>query len=106
MSSTNQTLTNRTDSRTAEAKPKLDLSPTKIIGGALAAMTAAALGAQLSLVGTVVGAAVASRSRRSPVRCTPRRSSTPATGYEECGGAATLRPRSRRPARADDEPTE
>ncbi len=41
-------------------KTRVDLSPTKIVGGALAAMTAAVLGAQLSVVGTVVGAAVAS----------------------------------------------
>jgi hypothetical protein len=68
MNSTDQTLKNRTtpagpaDSPTesTRATHKLDLSPTKTIGGALAAMTAAALGAQLSLVGTVIGAAVAS----------------------------------------------
>ena len=55
MSSTDQTQKNRTT-----AAGRLDLSPTKIIGGALAAMTAAALGAQLSVVGTVIGAAMAS----------------------------------------------
>ena len=38
----------------------LDLSATQIVGGALAAMTAAALGSQLSVAGTVVGAALAS----------------------------------------------
>ncbi len=38
----------------------IDLSPSKILGGALAAMTAAALGSQLSVAGTVIGAAVAS----------------------------------------------
>ena len=38
----------------------LDLSPAQVVGGALAAMTAAALGSQLSVVGTVVGAALAS----------------------------------------------
>lgn len=38
----------------------LDLSVTQIVGGALAAMTAAALGAQLSVAGTVVSAALAS----------------------------------------------
>ena len=42
------------------AKPKLDLSLTQVIGGALAAMTAAFLGSRLSVAGTVVGAAVAS----------------------------------------------
>jgi hypothetical protein len=41
-------------------KAKLDLSPSKVLGGALAAMTAAALGSQLSVAGTVIGAAVAS----------------------------------------------
>ncbi len=39
---------------------KLDLSLTKIVGGALAAMTAAALGSRLSVAGTIVGAAMAS----------------------------------------------
>ncbi len=39
---------------------KLDLSVTKILGGALAAMTAAALGSRLSVAGTIVGAAIAS----------------------------------------------
>jgi hypothetical protein len=39
---------------------KLDLSLTKILGGALAAMTAAALGSRLSVAGTIVGAALAS----------------------------------------------
>jgi hypothetical protein len=38
----------------------LDLSATQIVGGALAAMTAAALGSQLSVAGTIVGAALAS----------------------------------------------
>jgi hypothetical protein len=41
-------------------KPKIDLSPTQVLGGALAAMTAAYLGSRLSVAGTVVGAAVAS----------------------------------------------
>ena len=39
---------------------KLDLSLTKVLGGALAAMTAAALGSRLSVAGTLVGAALAS----------------------------------------------
>lgn len=43
----------------ADKKP-LDLSLTQLIGGALAAMTAAYLGSRLSVVGTVVGAAIAS----------------------------------------------
>jgi hypothetical protein len=66
--STNQKLTNRTaktetskqpDDKKAE-KGQLGLSVTQILGGALAAMTAAALGSQLSVAGTVVGAALAS----------------------------------------------
>jgi hypothetical protein len=47
----------------AEQPPKekkLDLSLTKVLGGALAAMTAAALGSRLSVAGTLVGAALAS----------------------------------------------
>jgi hypothetical protein len=66
--STNQKLTNRTsgsDARNQAGDKKsksgpLDLSVTQIIGGALAAMTAAALGSQLSAAGTLVGAALAS----------------------------------------------
>lgn len=42
------------------AKPKLDLSLTQVLAGALAAMTAAYLGSRLSVAGTVVGAALAS----------------------------------------------
>ena len=42
------------------AKPKIDLSLTQVLAGALAAMTAAYLGSRLSVAGTVVGAAVAS----------------------------------------------
>ena len=65
--STKHKLTNPTASdTTAESDNKqskakaLDLSATQIIGGALAAMTAAALGSQLSVAGTIVGAALAS----------------------------------------------
>jgi len=66
--STNQNLKNRkTESGASnhagdkQSKAKaLDLSVTQILGGALAAMTAAALGAQLSVAGTLVGAALAS----------------------------------------------
>jgi hypothetical protein len=66
--STNQKLTNDTTTSTSNAgnqagekRPKkLDLSVPQIVGGALAAMTAAALGSQLSVAGTVVGAALAS----------------------------------------------
>lgn len=39
---------------------RLDLSASKIIGGALAAMTAAALGSTLGVAGTIIGAALAS----------------------------------------------
>jgi hypothetical protein len=66
--STHQRLTNRTaDSPTgkqpADNTPKkrnFEFSVTQIVGGALAAMTAAALGSQLSAAGTIVGAALAS----------------------------------------------
>jgi hypothetical protein len=66
--STNQNLKNRkTESGTStqagdkQSKAKaLDLSVPQILGGALAAMTAAALGARLSVAGTLVGAALAS----------------------------------------------
>jgi hypothetical protein len=66
--SSNQKLTNRTAqsetrNQTSDKKSKgsgLDLSPAQLVGGALAAMTAAALGSQLSVAGTVVGAALAS----------------------------------------------
>ena len=66
--STNQQYRNLTadptpskDAKEPETKAsKLDLSLTKIVGGALAAMTAAALGSRLSVAGTIVGAALAS----------------------------------------------
>jgi hypothetical protein len=65
--STEHKLTNPTEPDTnAESGDKqskakaLDLSATQIVGGALAAMTAAALGSQLSVAGTIVGAALAS----------------------------------------------
>ena len=45
---------------TRSPRKRLDLSAPQIVGGALAAMTAAALGSQLSVAGTVVGAALAS----------------------------------------------
>jgi hypothetical protein len=41
-------------------KPFLDLSVTQLIGGSLAAATAAALGSRLGVVGTIVGAALVS----------------------------------------------
>jgi hypothetical protein len=43
-----------------ETKAWLDLSLAQVMGGALAAMTAAALGSRFSVAGTVVGAALAS----------------------------------------------
>jgi hypothetical protein len=64
--STNQNLKNRktgsgnqVGDKQSKAKA-LDLSVPQILGGALAAMTAAALGSQLSVAGTLVGAALAS----------------------------------------------
>ena len=41
-------------------KSRLDLSPVQVMGGALAAMTAAGLGSRLGAEGTIVGAALAS----------------------------------------------
>ncbi len=41
-------------------RPKIDLSVAQIVGGALAAVTAAALGSRLGVAGTLGGAAVAS----------------------------------------------
>ena len=43
-----------------EKKSWLDLSPIQVMGGALAAMTAAGLGSRFSVEGTIVGAALAS----------------------------------------------
>jgi hypothetical protein len=45
---------------TEEKKKVFDLSMTQVAGGALAAMTAAALGSTLGVAGTIVGAALAS----------------------------------------------
>jgi len=65
--STNHNLRKTTEPDTStgpgdkQSKAKaLDLSATQIVGGALAAMTAAALGSRLSVAGTIVGAALAS----------------------------------------------
>ena len=60
--------TDQTIKRTLDPEPEtekknkswLDLSLTQVVGGALAAMTAAALGSRFSVAGTVVGAALAS----------------------------------------------
>jgi hypothetical protein len=97
----------------AETSKGLDLSVTQIVGGALAAMTAAALGSRLSVAGTVVGAAVASiiagvagalytaslRHTRDRVRSvwTGKASGTPAkvevvTGWPETPDAAAAPP--------------
>ncbi|HEY9292307.1 MAG TPA: hypothetical protein VIP98_13570, partial [Microlunatus sp.] len=45
-----------------EQKPerRLDVSFSQVVGGALAAMTAAAIGSRLGVAGTIIGAAVAS----------------------------------------------
>ncbi len=57
----NNTDHNGSDDSSEDAKKKvLNLSVTQIAGGALAAMTAAALGSTLGVAGTVAGAAVAS----------------------------------------------
>jgi hypothetical protein len=66
--STHQNLTNRTTDPPTGNQPgdntskkrNFEFSVTQIVGGALAAMTAAALGSQLSAAGTIVGAALAS----------------------------------------------
>jgi hypothetical protein len=60
--------TDQTDQHHPDTKPEpasekkswLDLSPVQVMGGALAAMTAAGLGSRFSVEGTVVGAALAS----------------------------------------------
>ena len=61
--------TDQTIPRTLDPEPEteqekkrswLDLSVTQVVGGALAAMTVAALGSRFSVAGTVVGAALAS----------------------------------------------
>ncbi len=43
-----------------DPKPKSDFSLSQIVGGALAAMAAAAVGSQLGMAGTIIGAALAS----------------------------------------------
>jgi hypothetical protein len=61
-------ITDQTTNRSPDSEPEteqarkswLDLSLFQVVGGALAAMTAAALGSRFSVVGTVVGAALAS----------------------------------------------
>lgn len=51
---------NRDPRYSAPEPPRLDLSLSQILGGSLAAATAAALGSQLGVVGTITGAAVVS----------------------------------------------
>jgi hypothetical protein len=60
MTDTN-TLPRPTPEQPAEPKtPRFEMSATQLIGGALAAMTAAVIGAQLGVAGTVLGAAIGS----------------------------------------------
>ncbi|SHE77198.1 hypothetical protein [Streptoalloteichus hindustanus] len=49
-----------TDEVDGKRKPRLEIKPTQVAGGALAAVTAAVLGARLGMAGTVLGAGVAS----------------------------------------------
>ena len=54
------TPTDNRDDKPAEPKRLLDLSATQLVGGALAAMTSAVVGAQLGVAGTILGAALGS----------------------------------------------
>lgn len=55
-----KTLTRPTPEPPEPKTPRLEMSATQLIGGALAAMTAAVIGAQLGVAGTVLGAAIGS----------------------------------------------
>ena len=56
-----KTLPPKTDEQPPQPKTKrLDMSGTQLVGGAFAAMTAAVIGAQLGVAGTVLGAAIGS----------------------------------------------
>ena len=56
-----KTLPPDTDEQPPQPKTKrLDMSGTQLVGGAFAAMTAAVIGAQLGVAGTVLGAAIGS----------------------------------------------
>ena len=94
-----QTIERTLDSKSEseqEKKSWLGLSLTQVVGGALAAMTAAALGSRFSAEGTVVGAALASviaavagalytaslRRTHETVRVVLRRQPTHAAGME------------------------
>jgi hypothetical protein len=50
----------QTPHRPTDASPRIDLSLTQVLGGSLAAATAAALGSRLGVVGTITGAALVS----------------------------------------------
>lgn len=60
MSEDLQTRTTDPEQSDLPTKPKLELSFSKVLGGALAAMTAAGVGSRLSAAGTLIGAALAS----------------------------------------------
>ncbi|HEY5786797.1 MAG TPA: hypothetical protein VIT65_18680 [Microlunatus sp.] len=55
-----KTLIRPTPDQPPEPSRRLEMSATQLIGGALAAMTAAVIGAQLGVAGTVLGAAIGS----------------------------------------------
>ena len=60
-SATNPTEAQRQAGSNESAKKRaIDLSPSQVLGGALAAMTAAAIGSRLGAAGTIIGAAAAS----------------------------------------------
>lgn len=89
---------------TEQKKSLLDLSVTQVVGGALAAMTAAALGSRFSVEGTVIGAALASviaavagalytaslRRTHQTVRVVFRGRPTPTAGMESPSTPAPL----------------
>ena len=103
---TNDQITNRSlDSEPEteqQTKSRLDLSLAQVVGGALAAMTAAALGSRFSVAGTVAGAALASviaavsgalytaslRRTRETVRAVIVRRPTDPAGIESPSGRA------------------
>jgi len=55
-----KTLIRPTPDEPPEPSRRLEMSATQLVGGALAAMTAAVIGAQLGVAGTVLGAAIGS----------------------------------------------
>ena len=68
------------------------MSRTQLVGGALAAMTAAALGSQLGVAGTLLGAAIASIVAGAAARSTRRRCNTPRTSSPPRSSAGSARP--------------